>query len=107
GTLLAVTPSGPCGEPKTYIVRQRRNRVMGLFDKMFGSGASTAEQQSNSTQQFDKLKLKYQSVLNTIDQQQIQLQNLHVQDNKLFIKGVGPSQDAVNKIWDQIKLADP
>jgi LysM repeat protein len=79
---------------------------MGLFDKMFGSGASTAEQQSNSQQQFDKLKLKYQSVLNTIDQQQIQLQNLHVQDNKLFIKGVGPSQDAVNKVWDQIKLAD-
>jgi nucleoid-associated protein YgaU len=79
---------------------------MGLFDKMFGSGASEAQQQTNSQQQFDKLKLKYQSVLNTIDQQQIQLQNLHVQDNKLFIKGIAPSQDAVNKIWDQIKLVD-
>jgi nucleoid-associated protein YgaU len=78
---------------------------MGLFDKMFGSGASQAEQ-GNGQQQFDKLKLKYQSVLNTIDQSQIQLQNLHVQDSKLFIKGVAPSQDAVNKVWDQIKLVD-
>ena len=78
---------------------------MGLFDKMFGSGASQA-QQGNSQQQFNQLKLKYQSVLNTIEQQQVQLQNLHVQDNKLFIRGIAPSQDAVNKVWDQIKLAD-
>lgn len=80
---------------------------MGIFDKMFGSGATEALQQANGQQQFNQFKLKYQSVLNTIDQQQVQLQNLHVQDNKLFIKGVAPSEDAVNKVWDQIKLADP
>jgi nucleoid-associated protein YgaU len=79
---------------------------MGLFDKMFGSGASGAQQQANAQQQFDQLKMKYQSVLNEVERQQVQLQNLHVQDNKLFIKGTAPSDDAKNKIWEQIKLVD-
>lgn len=79
---------------------------MGLFDKMFGSGASDAQQQANAQQQFDQLKLKYQSVLNEVERQQVQLQNLHVQDNKLFIKGTAPSDDAKNKLWEQIKLVD-
>ena len=78
---------------------------MGLFDKMFGSGASAQDQQ-NTQLRFNELKLKYQSVLNAIEQQQVQLQNLHVQDNKLFIKGTVPSQDAKDKIWNQIKLMD-
>lgn len=80
---------------------------MGLFDKMFGSGASEAQQQPNNEQRFTELKQKYQSVLNAADQQQIQFQNLHVQDNKLFIRATAPSEDAKNKIWDQIKLVNP
>jgi LysM domain len=80
---------------------------MGLFDKMFGRGASEAEQQQGVQQRFNELKTKYQSVLNMADQQQIQFQNLHVQDNKLFIKGIAPSDDAKNKFWDQIKLVNP
>ena len=79
---------------------------MGLFDKMFGRGASAAQAQPNAQPRFNELKAKYQSVLNAIDQQQVQLQNLHVQDNKLFIKGTAPSDQAKNKIWDQIKLVD-
>ena len=79
---------------------------MGLFDKMFGSGASQAQQQGNAQQQFDQRKLKYQSVLNEVERQQVQLQNLHVQDNKLFIKGIAPSDEAKNRIWEQIKLVD-
>lgn len=79
---------------------------MGLFDQMFGSGASQAQEQTNAQQQFNQLKLKYQSVLNVVEQEQVQLQNLHVQDNKLFIKGIAPSDDVKNKLWDQIKLVD-
>jgi nucleoid-associated protein YgaU len=79
---------------------------MGLFDKMFGSGAAESQQQPNADQRFNELKSKYQSVLNAVTQEQVQLQNLHVQDNKLFIRGVAPSEDAKNKIWDQIKLVD-
>ena len=80
---------------------------MGLFDKMFGRGAAEAQQQPDAQQRFEQLKQKYQSVLNMADQQHIQFQNLHVQDNKLFIRGVAPSEDAKNKFWDQIKLVNP
>ncbi|HEY6189924.1 MAG TPA: LysM peptidoglycan-binding domain-containing protein [Pyrinomonadaceae bacterium] len=80
---------------------------MGLFDKMFGRGSEQAQQQPNAQQRFDTLKGKYQSVLTTADQQHIQFENFHVQDDKLFIKGVAPSEDAKNKFWDQIKLVNP
>jgi nucleoid-associated protein YgaU len=80
---------------------------MGLFDKMFGRGASEAEQQQGAQQRFNELKQKYQTVLTTADQQHIQFQNLHVQDNKLFIRAIAPSEEAKNKFWDQIKLVNP
>lgn len=80
---------------------------MGLFDKMFGRGASDAEQQQGAQQRFNELKQKYTSVLNMADQQQIQFQNLHVESNKLFIRAIAPSDDAKNKFWDQIKLVNP
>ena len=80
---------------------------MGLFDKMFGRGASEAEQQQGAQQRFNELKQKYQTVLTTADKEQIQFHNLHVQDNKLFIRGVAPSDEAKNKFWDQIKLVNP
>ena len=80
---------------------------MGLFDKMFGRGASDANQQQGAQQRFNELKQKYQTVLSVSDQERIQFLNLHVQDNKLFIKGIAPSEEAKNKFWDQVKLANP
>ncbi|MEK6279200.1 MAG: LysM peptidoglycan-binding domain-containing protein [Acidobacteriota bacterium] len=80
---------------------------MGLFDKMFGRGASESEQQQGTQQRFNDLKQKYQSALNLADQQQIQFQNLHVQDNKLYIKATAPSEDAKNQFWNQLKLVNP
>ena len=80
---------------------------MGLFDKMFGRGASESEQQQGAGQRFNELKQKYQSVLNLADQEHIQFYNLHIQDNKLYIKGSAPSQEAKDKFWDQIKLVNP
>jgi len=80
---------------------------MGLFDKMFGRGASEAEQQQGAQQRFNELKQKYQTVLTTADNERIQFQNLHVQDNKLFIRGIAPSDESKNKFWDQIKLVNP
>lgn len=80
---------------------------MGLFDKMFGRKATEVQQQPDAQQRFDQLKQKYQTVLNTADQQQIQFHNLHVDGDKLYIKGVAPSDDAKNKFWDQIKLVNP
>lgn len=56
---------------------------------------------------FEDLKGKYQSLLRVIEQEQVRLENLHVQDNKLFLKGVAPTPEAKDKVWDQIKLVDP
>jgi nucleoid-associated protein YgaU len=79
---------------------------MGLFDKvekMFGAGAEAAK---GSEDQFGPLKQKYQTVLNTIDDQGGRVQSLHVEDGKLRVVAVAPSEDAKNKIWDQIKIVD-
>src|SRR5579871_6595938 len=80
---------------------------MGLFDKMFGSEAKAALANPNAQQRFEQLKQKYQPVLNLIQQENVQLSNLHVQDNKLFIRGTAPSDAVKNKIWDEIKLVNP
>ena len=56
---------------------------------------------------FDALKLKYQSVLNFMQAQNVQLQNLNMEGDKLFIRANAPSADVKNKVWDQIKLVDP
>ena len=80
---------------------------MGLFDKMFGQGAEAAQQQPDAEKRFNELKQKYQTVLTTADQEHVQFQNLHVKDNKLFIKGSAPTEEAKNKFWDQVKLVSP
>ena len=80
---------------------------MGLFDKMFGRGASEAEQQQGAQQRFNELKQRYQTVLTTADNERIQFLNLHVQDNKLFIRAIAPSEEAKSKFWDQVKLVNP
>jgi nucleoid-associated protein YgaU len=79
---------------------------MGLFDnfdKMFGTGAAAAK---GNEDQFAQLKQKYQTVLNTLDHEGARLQNLHVENGKLLIRAVAPSEEAKNKVWDQIKLVD-
>jgi nucleoid-associated protein YgaU len=35
------------------------------------------------------------------------MHNLHVQDNKLFLKASAGTPDLKNAIWNQIKLVDP
>jgi nucleoid-associated protein YgaU len=56
---------------------------------------------------FEQLKAKYQSVLNFIQSNNIQLQNLNMEGDKLLIRATAPSADAKNRVWDQIKLVDP
>jgi nucleoid-associated protein YgaU len=54
----------------------------------------------------DELKAKYAPVLKKIEEQGIKLQNLHLQDNKLFIRGAAPSDAAKNAVWTAIKAVD-
>jgi len=56
---------------------------------------------------FEEQKAKYKTVLQTIQDQGIQLANLHQQDGKLFMKGTAPSLEAANKVWDEIKRINP
>ena len=56
---------------------------------------------------FEEQKAKYQSVIQLIQSQGIQVANLHQQDGKLFIKGTAPSLEAANKVWDEIKRINP
>src|SRR5689334_4853538 len=58
-------------------------------------------------QRFEQLNQKYQSVQNAMGQHQVRLQNLHMQGDKLFMRAEAPSQEAKNRVWDQIKMVDP
>jgi nucleoid-associated protein YgaU len=62
---------------------------------------------AQSDQRFDQLKQKYQPVQNAMAQQQVRLQKLYMQGDKLFMRAEAPSQEAKNKVWDEIKLIDP
>lgn len=62
---------------------------------------------AQSDQRFDQLKQKYQPVQNAMAQYQVRLQNLNMQGDKLFMRAEAPSQEAKNKVWDEIKLVDP
>src|SRR5262245_6428926 len=57
--------------------------------------------------ELEQLKGKYASVLNLIGQLGVRLQNLHIQDNKLFLRGHAKSKADSNRVWDQIKLVNP
>jgi nucleoid-associated protein YgaU len=56
---------------------------------------------------FEQLKVKYQSVVNFIQSNGLQLQNINMEGDKLFIRATAPSTDLKNRVWDQIKLVDP
>jgi nucleoid-associated protein YgaU len=57
--------------------------------------------------QLDQMKQKYASVLTEAQNQQVRLSHVHIQDNKLFIQGEAPSDQAKNKVWDEIKRVNP
>jgi nucleoid-associated protein YgaU len=78
---------------------------MGIFDQMIGTAAATVDQAKQT--QFDQLKQKYQTALDTLDQQGVRVQSLHVDENgKLALIAAAPSEDAKNKVWDEIKRVD-
>jgi len=57
--------------------------------------------------QLDTLKSKYAAAIKTITETGVHLSHLHVQDNKLVIKGTAPSEQAKGEVWTAIKSADP
>lgn len=56
---------------------------------------------------FEELKQKYASAFAVVQQQGVRLAQLHVQDNKLFMRGAAPSEAIKNALWNQIKAVNP
>lgn len=54
----------------------------------------------------DELKNKYKGALDAIQKEGVRLTHLHVQNDKLFLQGAAPSEQAKNDVWNQIKAAD-
>ncbi|MEZ5403404.1 MAG: LysM peptidoglycan-binding domain-containing protein [Bryobacteraceae bacterium] len=52
------------------------------------------------------MKLKYQGVINFAKQSGVRLKNVHVENDKLLIRGDAPSEGVKNDVWNQIKLID-
>ena len=77
------------------------------FDRIFRRNSSAAEELSNTLQPFEMFTKKYESVRNIADQQHIQFRNFYVHDDKLFIEGIAPSEEARNSLWDQIRMINP
>src|SRR5687768_9194152 len=77
---------------------------MSVLDKM--SGKNPGEGQGSNDQKLNQLKQKYASVLNLIEQSGVRLQNVHIENGKLYVRGTAPSPDVKNRIWDQVKLVD-
>jgi nucleoid-associated protein YgaU len=55
----------------------------------------------------EQLKQKYAAALSVVTAAGVSLQNLHVQDDKLYLKGRAPSEQAKNEVWSAIKNIDP
>ena len=75
-------------------------------EKAIWLAVCNANHMAQENQRFEQLKQKYQSVQNAMGQHQVRLENLNMQGDKLFMRAEAPSQDAKNKVWDQIKMVD-
>ena len=58
-------------------------------------------------QMLSQLKSKYQNAISSAPQMGIQLQNVHIENGKLLIRGAAPNQDVKNDFWNKIKAIDP
>jgi hypothetical protein len=61
-----------------------------------------------SGQAEQRIAEKYQSAFDEMDRQRVQVaERRMLPDNKLYVLAFGPTEEAKNKVWDQIKLVDP
>jgi len=55
----------------------------------------------------EQLKAKYQSVIDLAKSRGVNLTNVHIENDKLLIRGAAPNQAIKNEVWNQIKAVDP
>jgi nucleoid-associated protein YgaU len=54
----------------------------------------------------EELKAKYAPVLKKGEEVGLRLQNMHMKENKMYLRGTLPTDFAKNQIWDEIKRVD-
>jgi nucleoid-associated protein YgaU len=54
----------------------------------------------------EQLKAKYQPAIDFAKTRGVHLKNVHVENDKLLIRGDAPSQAIKNEVWDKIKTVD-
>ena len=54
----------------------------------------------------EQLKAKYQSVIDLAKARGVSLKNVHIEKDKLLIRGDAPNQAIKNEVWDEIKRVD-
>jgi len=54
----------------------------------------------------EELKAKYQSVIDLAKAKGVHLKNVHMEDEKLLIRGDAPNAEIKNAVWNQIKKVD-
>ena len=54
----------------------------------------------------EELKSKYSAALEAMQREGIQISQVGLQDNKLFVQGTAPSPEAKNAAWNEIKAID-
>jgi nucleoid-associated protein YgaU len=55
---------------------------------------------------FEQLKAKYQSVIDLSKARGVSLKHVHIENDKLLIKGDAPNQAIKNEVWEEIKKVD-
>jgi len=55
----------------------------------------------------EDLKAKYQPVIDLAKARGVHLKNVHIEKDKLLIRGDVPNQAIKNEVWDKIKAVDP
>ena len=54
----------------------------------------------------EALKAKYQPAIDLAKTRGVSLKNVHVENDKLLIRGAAPNQAIKNEVWDRIKVID-
>jgi nucleoid-associated protein YgaU len=54
----------------------------------------------------DELKAKYQKAIDLAKARGVHLKNVHIENEKLLIRGDAPNQEIKNEVWNQIKAVD-
>jgi nucleoid-associated protein YgaU len=54
----------------------------------------------------DALKAKYQAAIDLAKERGVQLKNVHLENDKLLIRGAAPNQAIKDAVWDKIKAVD-